>query len=250
MKTICFYNFFPVNRAYEDNLNFFLENTRGDFHALYVSHPSTWQPPRVEGVTWVPVDNLNQDFGSLSELISRFWEVPLYDALFIANSSVRGPLRGVKSESWLSHYKSAIRGGAGAVSDTLNKDRWFMPHSLEYRQKHGWQTSVRTLQTTNLLLSREAVEALLESGLFEQRVQLTKRQIVRDYEIRLSQVLSNSGFELVEVEKEKSWTLGGWITGDPHSSLLPIGNKPSPRSHFFLKTNRGLFSEEQIHSFR
>ena len=248
----CIYNFYPVNEFYVENLRNFLNWTEGDFRQTLVSYPEGFSPWAREGVKWVMVPNLNQDFGSLSRLIHEVATQPLPDALFVANSSVMGPLMeiGDPKGRWLAEYYARLSGSVGAVGDTLNGGRWYMPHTLEFKRKFGLAASARGLQSTNLLLSWRAIEDLMSAGFFRERSALSKRELVRDFEIAMSHELRGLGFGISRVGKDKSSaTLGGLITGDVHTNFFALGRKPSPQTNFFIKTNRDLYTKRVLLSF-
>lgn len=247
------YNYYPVDGSYTRNFHKFLEWTSESFKSVFVTHPPDLKLPHATMANLVEVPNHNQDFGSLSHVVGNYWTEIEGNHIFVANSSVLGPFaQGIeKPGNWLGLYKERLVGNVGLAGDSLNPGRLWMPHTIEFKRKYGAEARADSIQTTNFILSSDAAKLLRAAGFFDTRSRLTKREIVADYEIGLSQSVKALGLELAEVRKPKTRqiSLGYLLTGDPHSKYANWLCKPQPHDYVFLKTNRGLYSEAQIRDF-
>jgi hypothetical protein len=111
------------------------------------------------------------------------------------------------------------------------------------------------VQTTCYALSRHILEQLIKAGFYEVNETLNKDETVRDYEIRLSQIILDMGLNLRCMLPEYNQidyrvaltdlnpTSREGDSGFEHSYF---GRSAHPYESIFIKTSRNTFSEEDL----
>lgn len=254
-KRVCvLYHHFDSGQSSRENLAHFLEfgsRTRADIYISAVE-PAIVEPPIGVNARVISVPNHNFDYGGLCELLTTQVDVNQYEFFIVLNSTVRGPFRPARIQSdWIDDFLNLEVPGVGIVATTVNCLPATNPAAMEYRARYGGSGRVDHAQTMAFGLTLPAMKHLTDLGFFRRRDSLTKAEVVRDYELRLSQLVLAAGmtircflpeYDHIGSDSDTSNCNPLAPHGDPCVRGGYLGRTLHPYDVVFIKTNRNLWS--------
>jgi len=199
LKSLVIYHYFEKDKSYRDNfLHFFsFGYSKNTDYIVVISGSHTLDLPSAENISYFFTENHNNDFGGYCHVIKKGLDVSKYDFFFFVNSSVRGPFLTLRDqEQWTDHFIEQLQSDVGIVGSTINILQASSPYSVLYAEKYGTEFSCSHVQTTSYLLPKKSLLFLIAQGFYDQREILSKDEVIRDYELRLSQLLKEQGWNL------------------------------------------------------
>ncbi|WP_368343701.1 hypothetical protein [Pelagovum sp. HNIBRBA483] len=260
MKLAVIYHYYEKDEIYKDNLVFFLSAAlHEDVHYfIYISGTCSANLPKRPNLHYKKIENKNNDFGG----VVAFFNDPRskgYDAYIFVNSSMRGPfLPTYHQDRWYAPYTARLTDKVALVGSSINHLPSDAPHSALFAQDYGITPPFTHVQTTAYALSGKGARYLYDKGFFSEPQHLGKHDVVSRYEILLSQLLLQGGFEiaaLLPTYTRFSGTnaeppyLGTLEDGDPLFANAFYGRTLSPLESLFVKTNRNMIAERELASY-
>lgn len=253
-RTCVLYHHFDSGQTSQENLAHFLEfgtRTRADIYISVVA-PAIVKLPPGSNVQVIAVPNHNFDYGGLCELLTSHVDVNQYGFFIVLNSTVRGPFLPARSQAdWIDEFLRLDAPGVGIVATTVNCLPASNPAAVDYQSRYGGSNDVVHAQTMAFGVSSQAMQHLTASGFFRQRAAMTKAEVVRDFELHLSQLLLASGMilrcflpEYDHISRETDTSRCNPLAphGDPCIRGGYLGRTLHPYDVVFIKTNRNLHS--------
>ena len=260
-KILVLYHYFEKDHSYIENFFHFLAfgYAAALEYVIVIAGPYTISLPRLDNVRYLFTANHNNDFGGYTEALRTAVDVSAYDYFLFVNSSVRGPYTAAYSERcWAHHFidKMAADDEVGLVGSTINI---LAPGAIEarmYAQKYGGAGPFAHVQTMCYALSQKALRDVCACGFFSPAPALGKNEVIRDYEIRLSQLLLARGWNIrslcseydgIDFRLPCSDINPTSDNGDANSPYGYFGRTAHPLEVMFVKVNRGLFLTAYLH---
>lgn len=153
----------------------------------------------VSDVEFFYFDNQAKDTGAFSDyMMSK----DLHSGHFqIVNSSMVGPFfKESNKDVWPKTQLGLLEAGAGLAGDAINNLSRLRPHGIHYGLKYGFARNLRHVQTGAYSISETLLQHLQEIGFFNAQRASGKLARIRDYEIRMSVVAAELGFEIAGLE--------------------------------------------------
>jgi hypothetical protein len=252
-KTVVLYHYYEKDHSYKDNLLHFLSfgYSKTIDYVVIVAGKHSLNLPTAENISYVFTENLNNDFGGYCYAINNVLDTSKYEYFFFINSSVRGPfLTARDNKIWTQYFIEQIQPDTGIVSSTIN----ILPQSavcaISYAEKYGQSINHSHAQTTSYLLPKKTLLYLIGEGFYNSNGILDKEDAIRDYEVRLSQLIKDQGWNLRALLPEYN-TLNYRIAhedinptsdhGDPCFKDSYFGRTIHPNEIVFIKTNREIY---------
>lgn len=253
LKTLVIYHFYEKDDSYRDNfLHFFTFGYSIEIdYVVVVAGKHTVDLPSADNISYMFTDNLNNDYGGYCYAINNAIDVSRYQFFFFINSSVRGPfLTSRDKKLWTEYFIEQIEADTGIVGSTINILSANSPVSRSYSEIYGGELNCSHVQTTSYLLSKNSLLHLINEGFYSSSGILDKEDAIRDYELRLSQILKINDLNLRSLLPEYNkidYRL-------PHGDINPTsengdacfkdayyGRTVHPNEIIFIKTNRGIY---------
>ena len=253
LKTLVIYHYYEKDNSYKDNfLHFFTFGYSIEIdYVVVVAGKHTVDLPSAENISYVFTDNLNNDYGGYCYAINNAIDISKYQFFFFINSSVRGPfLTSRDKKLWTEFFIEQLEPDTGIVGSTINILSPNSPTSKDYLETYGGKLNCSHVQTTSYLLPKNSLLHLINEGFFSSSGILDKEEAIRDYELRLSQILKSNGLNLRSLLPEYNkidYRL-------PHSDINPTsengdacfkdayyGRTIHPNEIIFIKTNREIY---------
>jgi hypothetical protein len=257
-RTLVTYHYFEKDRTYVDNFLHFLRFGYSDRHdyLVIVAGSHSIELPERPNLRYIFTANKNSDFGGYAEAIKTAIDPEAYDFFFFINSSVRGPFTATHGhKDWTSYFLEHFTDDVGLVGATINILPASTIHSLMYEQTYAGRPPFSHVQTTTYVMPRATLAFLIENGFYRSDAALEKREVIRDYEIRLSQMIIGNGWNIKCLLPEYNRI----DYRQPHGDVNPtsengdalfrsayFGRTLHPFDVIFLKINRGLFPPEHF----
>lgn len=253
-NTLVIYHYYEKDGAYRDNFLHFLTfgySKEVDYVVILAGDHSV-KLPYAENISFLFTENLNNDFGGYCHAINNTVDTNKYDFFFFINSSVRGPfLTARDSKLWTEYFIEKLQPDVGMVGSTINILPMDSPCSISYSKKYGQAENCSHVQSTSYLLPKKSLQHLIEVGFFASSGIPNKEDAIRDYEVRLSQLIKKQGWNLKSLLPEYN-TIDYRI---PHMDINPtsdqgdpcfkdgyFGRTIHPHEIIFIKTNRNIYS--------
>jgi hypothetical protein len=259
-STVIVYHYFEKDLTYKNNLVYFLSvGILEDVdYFVMISGDCTVALPDRPNVTYIKTENWNNDFGGY---IKFFQVAPIdkYEFFVFINSSVRGPfLPNYTDFRWVNAFTDRLEGDVHLVGASINILPESATHTRRFAAIYGYAPPFIHAQTTAYALSATAVRYLLAIGFYKVESALTKKEVIVHYELRLSQEIIRHG-----------WNLGSFLPGYeglnyrnlsmtyPNDSSRNgdvlfdgafYGRTLAPTEAMFIKVNRNMISEVDLHS--
>ena len=260
------YHYFEKDQSYIDNFCHFLRfgyRPNMDFVIVVAGH-HTIDLPKADNLQYHFTPNDNFDYGGYACAIRTLDLINRYEHFIFVNTSVRGPFLppyiGKSIEkSWdqilidLLELDVGIAGTAVALTPAH--------HSIAklYNTKYGVSSHNENIlahvQSTCYILPKASLQYLVNTGFYESAPTLSKDETVRDYEIRLSQLLLAQGLNLkcvlpeysqVDYRELKNDINPASREGDSGFLNSYFGRTAHPYESMFIKTSRNTHSDQYL----
>lgn len=244
-KPLVLYHFFEKDESYLDNLSHFLAfgySEDIDYIFTLASKPSI-ELPSAKNITYLQVENRNYDFGGFATALKSVKNLRSYNAVIFINCSVRGPFMPdyLDIKLWTEPFINGLAGNVGLFGATICSPK---PNHRYFDQSAKSQVHV---QSFAYCIERSIVEQLLKSGFYDLDNELTRAEVILNYEIGLSQEVLKLGknisclvpeyqqnyLEVTTVDNPAS------VDGDPYKRHQTFGRTLHPFETVFAKVNRG-----------
>ena len=259
-KVAVFYHYFEANDVYRDNLIYFLSkaySTDLNFF-IVISENCSIELPERDNIKYIYTKNNNNDFGGYSSALRELKSINGYDYFIFVNSSVRGPFipnffQGCWSELFLSHMSDEVH----LVSSTINILPTDVKSYFRFKELYDYPEPYSHVQTTAYAMSYRAIKHLLDTGFYNMDESLNKIDVICHYELKLSQELIRQGWNLkcflkeynqIDYRKPHEDINFTSKEGDPLFNESYFGRTAHPTELVFIKTNRNMISEKDLHS--
>jgi hypothetical protein len=252
-KTIVIYHYYEKDNSYRDNLLHFLSfgYSQSIDYLVVIAGKHTVQLPIAENISYIFTENLNNDFGGYCHAINSAVHISKYDFFFFINSSVRGPFLTVRdNKAWTEYFIEQLQPDIGIVGSTIN----ILPPSaacaISYAEKYGQSVNYSHAQTTSYLLPKKTLLYLIQEGFYNSAGIPDKEDAIRDYEVRLSQLIKDRGWNLrsllpeyngVDYRIAREDINPTSDHGDPCFRDSYFGRTLHPTEIIFIKTNREIY---------
>jgi len=253
-KTAVIYHYYEKDSSYKDNLLHFLSfgYSKAIDYFIVIAGSHSIDLPTAENISYASTENLNNDFGGYCHAINKMIDISKYDFFFFINSSIRGPFLTTRSKKgWTEYFIEQIQPDIGIVGSTIN----ILPPSstcaISYAEKYGQSVNYSHVQTTSYLLPKQTLLCLIKEGFYNSTGIPIKEDAIRDYELRLSQLIKSWGWNLKCLLPEYN-NIDYRIThedinptsehGDPCFKDSYFGRTIHPSEIIFTKTNREMYS--------
>jgi len=264
-KVLVLYHYFEKDKTYIDNFAHFLRfGYDSSLHFLIiVAGEYSIELPSLDNVEYLFTENKNFDYGGYCVAIKKLDIWQQYDFYFFINSSVRGPfLTDCCNQKWTDLFIEKFSDDVGIVGSVISITPSGHSIAKMYHEKYGRLDRNSQLlghvQTTCYVLSRHALNQLIECSFYDGFDTLNKDETVRDYEIRLSQLI-------LDMDLNFQCMLPEYNQLDYRKSLVDInptsregdsgfrgsyfGRTAHPYETIFIKTSRNTFSDDDLQRF-
>lgn len=257
-RVCVFYHYYEKDHSYLDNLLHFINfgiHEQADFFIIVSGGEcSDLGLEQIPNIRIVQAPNRNYDYGGYSYVLRRFVDVLDYDYFFFVNSSVRGPFIPpylLHERPWFEYFIDKFGDDVGLVGGSINILKKESRHSRNYSHYYGEASSLAHVQSSVFTLSQQALQYLLERGFFDPNVSWTRDEVISKYEIRLSRLLVEAGYNikcLLPEYNELDYRLDIDIdlncsarNGDGLHPGQYFGRTVHPYEIMFIKTARNLW---------
>lgn len=249
-KTLVLYHYFEKDQIYLDNLSHFLAfGYREDVdYIIALASEVSADLPQAKNLKYLQVQNRNYDFSGFSDALATVANVKKYQNVIFINCSARGPFMPdyLEITQWTEPFVNGLTESValfGATICTPNpKHKYF--DAAAKSQAH--------VQSFAYCMDASTLHKLIEQGFFQSSDQLSREEVVRRYEIGLSQSVLALGknisclvpeyqqnyLEVSEVENAAS------VDGDVYKESQTFGRTLHPFETIFAKVSRGQSSNQ------
>ncbi|MDP2805261.1 MAG: hypothetical protein Q8O24_04895 [Gallionellaceae bacterium] len=257
-KTLVLYHYFEKDLIYVENFFHFLRFGYAPSidYIVIIAGEHTIDLPQFKNLTYLFTKNKNNDYGGYSFALKQTVNIEAYDFFVFINSSVRGPfLPSYISENWTTCFTNLLTENVGLVGSAINILPTSTFLSKSYKEKYGGDEPFSHVESMAYSMSKKILLYLLEKGLYDLVHPLSKDEVIRDYEIRLSQEVLAAGWNIkcllaeyntIDYRKPHADLNPTSDKGDPSCSLSYFGRTAHPYETVFVKTNRDLFTEQYL----
>jgi hypothetical protein len=266
-RVLVLYHYYEKDQSYIDNFAHFLRFGY-DLNLNYlivIAGGCSLDLPTLDNVQYFFSENKNFDYGGYCSAIQTLDLWQRYDFYLFINSSVRGPfLPAYCNQEWTKLFIKQLsdEDEVGIVGSAISLTPSEHSISRLYHQKYGILERNNHLlahvQTTCYALSRGVLEQLIQLGFYDENKDLNKDEAVRDYEIRLSQLILDMGLNLrcmlpeynqADYRKAVEDVNPNSREGDSGFERSYFGRSAHPYESIFIKTNRNTLSEDDLMRF-
>jgi hypothetical protein len=256
------YHYYEKDQSYIDNFLHFIQfayRPELDF-LIVIAGSCSIELPRASNIIYFEAENKNFDYGGYSQAMKALKFEKNYANFIFVNSSVRGPfLSPQHQKSWVEILLDLYADGVGIVGTAISLTPSHHAISAIYHQKYGYAERNKNIlahvQSTCYVLSQEALRFLIDDGFYDVHESLSKDETVRDYEMRLSQILLDRDLNLKcmlpEYNKPDYRSLTHEINpsareGDSGFQHSYFGRTVHPYEAMFIKTSRNTSSDAYL----
>ena len=260
-----FYHYFEKSRVYKDNLIYFLSTgylPDVDFYIVISGNCSIEDLPEKNNIFYINTKNHNFDFGGHAFGISYMKNKNLsYEKYIFINSSVRGPFKAPYFNSpWVNIFTEKLKNNTHLVGSSINIPLLETPEVERFKKLFpDDNSSCAHVQTTAYALTNEALKYLLSINFYDSAKVLSRIDVICMYEIRLSNEIIKNGWTIGCLlpeyhsidyqtnEIDKSPVLGGKEGAIDRGVFF--GRTANPMEILFIKINRNVISDLDLHSY-
>jgi len=259
MRLLVFYHLYPANTQYVNNFYYFLKTSYVETvdYRVIIAGESNIELPSAPNIKYIFTHNVNYDYGGYGSAINSIKMIlSEYDYFFFINSSVRGPFFNDKGGFWFVKFLEQFEAGHSLVGSTVNilESGSLIPEILK---KYPYFSFPYThIQSTAYALNQLAMELLLSIGFYDNYlIDMSKEEVIINYEVRLTQELLNYGFSVKSLLlkydgidfRKKHYDLNfSSKNGDPSFRGAYFGKTIDPFESVFIKTNRNIYDPIKI----
>ena len=256
------YHYYEKDQSYIDNFLHFIQFAyRPELHFLIViAGNCSIELPRSSNIIYFDAENKNFDYGGYSQAIKALKFEKNYANFIFVNSSVRGPFLSTQCQKrWVDILLELYSVGVGIVGTAISLTPSHHAISTIYHEKYGYaernKNILAHIQSTCYVLSQEVLRFLIDDGFYDVHESLSKDETVRDYEMRLSQILLDRDLNLKcmlpEYNKPDYRSLTHEINpsareGDSGFQHSYFGRTVHPYEAMFIKTSRNTSSDAYL----
>jgi hypothetical protein len=264
-NTLVIYSYYEKNDQYIKNFEFFLKNALYDDidYVFYINgHECSLDIPKQSNIRVIPRDNINYDFGAYDDAVNSL-NIDDYLYFFFINTSVRGPFipgRERKKIRWTEPFIKLLTGDVKLVGTTINiltvnDQNDLNKDPLNILTNKGFKPPFPHVQSQVLLLNKEAIKYLLSQQFFEQPRESDFMKFIISREVMISQLILKKGWNIncllpkyqgLDYRTIKSDINPTSVHGDPYYPNAYFGGSIRPYDVIFIKTNRGVSTDEII----
>lgn len=264
-QVLVVYHYYEKDQSYIDNFSHFMRfgYDQNLDYLIIIAGECSVDLPSMDNIQYLLAANKNFDYGGYCAAIRALDLWQQYDFYLFINSSVRGPfLPAYCSQSWTNLFLDQLSDEIGIVGSAISMTP--SGHSIS-RLYHGRYGNLERnnhllahVQTTCYALSRKVLGQLIQLGFYDENKDLNKDEAVRDYEIRLSQLILDMGLNLrcmlpeynqADYRKAHADLNPMSREGDSGFELSYFGRSAHPYESIFIKTSRNTFSEDDLMRF-
>lgn len=198
-KSLVIYHYYEKDSSYRDNfLHFLTFGYSGECdYIVVIAGQHTLDLPSAENILYVFTENLGNDFGGYCHVINSVIDVNKYEFFFFINSSVRGPFLTARDKKfWIEYFIEQLEPDVGIVGSTINILPLSSPCAISYSEKYGEIKNCSHVQSTSYLLPKKTLLHLIDKRFFSSSGMPDKEDAIRDYEVKLSQLIKEWGWNL------------------------------------------------------
>lgn len=255
-KILVVYHYFERDKVYRENfLHFLTYGYSSDLDFLIViAGTINFRLPELPNIQYVFTENKNYDFGGYAFVVTNTINEADYSYFIFVNSSVRGPyLKPEEHQHWSQLLIRNLNNDIGLVGTTINILAEKTLESIAYKEKYGGNPPFSHVQTMVYAMSRQVLQMLKSNSFYDIHGQLSRIQLISDYEIHMSQLVLQHGWnircllpEYNQIDYRKSHHNINLHAkhGDPNIPKGYFGNNLKPEDIMFVKTHRGIYAEE------
>lgn len=256
------YHYYEKDQSYIDNFLHFIQFAyRPELNYLIViAGIASIELPQASNITYFYAKNQNYDYGGYAQVIKDLKFETNYANFIFVNSSVRGPFLPVHSKkTWANHLFDLYSDNIGIVGTAISLTPSHHAICKMYHEKYGYAERNKNIlahvQSTCYVLSQSVLCSLIKDGFYDVHESLSKDETVRDYEMRLSQILLAQGLNLKcllpEYNKPDYRSLSHEINpsareGDSGFEYSYFGRTVHPYEAMFVKTSRNTSSDTYL----
>lgn len=261
-KSVVVYHYFEKDQSYIDNFCHFLRfgyRLDMDFVIVVAGH-HTIDLPKAANLQYHFAPNMNFDFGGYAGAIRTLDLLNHYEHFIFVNSSVRGPFLPLYiGKSWDQILIDLLEPDVGVAGTAIALTPAHHSIAKLYHAKYGVsppnEEILAHVQSTCYVLPKNSLQYLVNIGFYEGAISLSKDETVRDYEIRLSQLLLAQGLTLKCVLPEYSQVDYRELKNDINPSSREgdsgflnsyFGRTVHPYESMFIKTSRNTYSDQYL----
>ncbi|QWE22876.1 hypothetical protein FD975_01320 [Polynucleobacter sp. AP-Jannik-300A-C4] len=264
-NVLVLYHYFEKDQSYIDNFAHFLRFGYDSSlnYLIIVAGEYSIELPALDNIEYLFTENRNFDYGGYCAAIKNLNLWQRYDFYFFINSSVRGPfLLGHCNQKWTKLFIENFSNDVGIVGSVISTTPCEHSIAKMYYKKYGVldrnEQFLGHVQTTCYVLSRDVLSQLIEDGFYEGFDELSKDETVRDYEIRLSQLILDMGLNLrcmlpeynqIDYRETLVDINPTSREGDSGFEGSYFGRSAHPYEAIFIKTSRNTFSDGDLQRF-
>lgn len=255
-QALVVYHYFEKDQSYIDNFFHFLAfgYSPSQDYLIVVAGDYSIDLPRLDNVRYAYTENKNNDFGGYCHAIKTLIDPAAHDYFIFVNSSVRGPYTAAYSTTcWTDYFLDKLRNDAevGLVGSTINVLSPQSPDSIGYGRKYGGHAPYSHVQTMCYAMPQRVLQHLCAIGFYDVEAELSKTEVIRDYEIRLSQAVLSQGWnirsllpEYNDIDYRQAHVNMNPVSanGDANCNFGYFGRTPHPFEVIFMKVNRNMLS--------
>jgi hypothetical protein len=257
-NTLVFYHYFEKDHSYITNFFHFLRfgYSPSVDYVVVIAGVHTISLPQFKNLTYIFTENKNNDYGGYARALKTISNISSYDFFLFVNSSVRGPFRPTYTgKHWTECFTDLLIGNVGLIGSTINILPAPSPFSKSYKDKYGGTEPFSHVQTMAYGMPKSTLIFLLESGFYDLTHTLGKNEIIRDYEINLSQRIIAKGWNIrcllgeynaIDYREAHTEINPTSRNGDPSFGFAYFGRTAHPFEVIFVKTNRGMFTQKYL----
>ncbi len=256
------YHYYEKDQSYIDNFLHFIQFAyRPELNYLIViAGDCSIELPEASNIIYFYAENKNFDYGGYSQAIKAVKFETNYAHFIFVNSSVRGPFLSPQHQKrWVDILLGLYSDDVGIVGTAISLTPSHHAISKIYHGKYGYAERNKNIlahvQSTCYVLSQEVLRFLIDDGFYDVHESLSKDETVRDYEMRLSQILLDRDFNLKcmlpEYNKPDYRSLSHEINpcsreGDSGFECSYFGRTVHPYEAMFIKTSRNTSSDTYL----
>lgn len=264
-QVLVLYHYYEKDQSYIDNFAHFLRFGYDSAlnYLIVIAGECSLDLPSLDNVRYFFTENKNFDYGGYCAAIQTLDLWQQYDFYLFINSSVRGPfLPAYCNQEWVNAFIEQLSDEVGIVGSAISITPSSHSISQMYHEKYGNLERNKYLlahvQTTCYALSRRVLGQLINLGFYDENKSLNKDEAVRDYEIRLSQLILDMGLNLrcmlpeynqVDYRRVHEDVNPASREGDSGFKCSYFGRSAHPYESIFIKTSRVTFSEDDLMRF-
>ena len=257
-KTIVIYQYFEKDHTYVENFFHLLRFGYSELndYLLIITGNYTIELPQYQNISYVFIENKNYDYGGYAWAIKNVVKIEQYDFFIFINSSVRGPyIPSYLSENWTECFTKLLINDVGLSGSVIN----ILPEKSSltkfYKNKFGGSEPFSHIESMVYAMPREVILYLIKNKFYDIIHTLTKDEAIRDYEIRLSQLILAGGwnmkcilpeYNVIDYRGAHHEVNPTSTNGDPVWNFSYFGRTPHPFELIFIKSARSLFTQSYL----